>query len=39
MHRRQHPRDMLLKVAEMVYQQNSPDGAKAKLPPVPGKAS
>jgi anti-sigma factor RsiW len=33
------PRDWLLEVAEIVYQQNSPDGAKAKLPPVPGKAS
>jgi anti-sigma factor RsiW len=33
------PRDQLLKVAEIVYRQNSPDGAKAKLPPAPGKAS
>ncbi|HWZ67975.1 MAG TPA: anti-sigma factor [Stellaceae bacterium] len=33
------PRDLLLKVAEIVYQQNSPDGAKAKLPPAPGRAS
>jgi anti-sigma factor RsiW len=33
------PRDQLLKVAEIVYQQNSPDGAKAKLPPAPEKAS
>jgi anti-sigma factor RsiW len=33
------PRGLLLKVAEIVYQQNSPEGAKAKLPPVPGKAS
>ena len=33
------PRGLLLKVAEIVYQQNSPDGAKAKLPPAPGKAS
>jgi anti-sigma factor RsiW len=33
------PRDLLLKVAEIVYQQNSPDGAKAKLPPATGKAS
>lgn len=32
------PRDLLLKIAELVYQQNSPDGAKAKLP-VTGKAS
>jgi anti-sigma factor RsiW len=33
------PRDWLLKVAEIVYQQNSPDGNKAKLPPASGKAS
>jgi anti-sigma factor RsiW len=33
------PRALLLKVAEIVYQQNSPEGAKAKLPPAPGKAS
>jgi len=33
------PRDKLLKVAEIVYRQNSPDGAKAKLPPAPGKPS
>jgi anti-sigma factor RsiW len=33
------PRDLLLKVAEIVYQQNSPDGAKAKLPPATGKPS
>jgi anti-sigma factor RsiW len=33
------PRDQLLKLAEIVYQQNSPDDAKAKLPPAPGKAS
>jgi len=33
------PRDRLLKIAEIVYQQNSADGAKAKLPPAPGKAS
>jgi anti-sigma factor RsiW len=33
------PRGLLLKVAEIVYQQNSSDGAKAKLPPAPGKAS
>jgi anti-sigma factor RsiW len=32
-------RDLLLKVAEIVYQVNSPDGAKAKIPPAPGKAS
>jgi anti-sigma factor RsiW len=33
------PRDLLLELAETVYQQNSPDHAKAKLPPAPGKAS
>jgi anti-sigma factor RsiW len=33
------PRDLLLKVAEIVYQQNSPDGTKTKLPPAAGKAS
>jgi hypothetical protein len=33
------PRDLLLKVAEIVYQQNSPEGARAKIPPVPGKPS
>lgn len=33
------PRGPLLKIAEIVYQQNSSDGAKAKLPPAPGKAS
>jgi anti-sigma factor RsiW len=33
------PRDLLLKVAEIVYQQNSSDGAKAKLPPPSGKPS
>jgi hypothetical protein len=32
-------RDLLLKVAEIIYLQNSPDGARAKLPPAPGKAS
>ena len=32
-------RDLLLKAAEIVYRQNSPDGAKAKLPPAPAKAS
>ena len=30
-------RDLLLKVAELVYQQGSPAGARAKLPPVPDK--
>jgi anti-sigma factor RsiW len=29
-------RTLLLKVAELVYQQNAPGDAKAKLPPVPG---
>ena len=33
------PRDPLLKVAELVYQQNSSDGTKAKLPPAPEKPS
>jgi anti-sigma factor RsiW len=33
------PRGSLLKIAEIVYQQNSSDGAKAKLPPPPGKPS
>jgi anti-sigma factor RsiW len=32
-------RNLLLRVAEIVYQQTSPDGAKAKIPPAPGKAS
>jgi anti-sigma factor RsiW len=32
------PRDLLLKIAEVIYQQNS-EGAKAKLPPAPAKAS
>jgi anti-sigma factor RsiW len=32
-------RDLLLKLAEIVYQQSSPDGAKAKIPPAPGKPS
>jgi anti-sigma factor RsiW len=32
-------RDLLLKVAEIVYRQNSPDAAKAKIPPAPGKPS
>ena len=33
------PRDMLLRVAEIIYKQNSPEAAKAKLPPPPGKPS
>ena len=32
-------RELLLRIAEIVYQQTSPDGAKAKLPPAPGKPS
>jgi anti-sigma factor RsiW len=32
-------RDLLLRIAEIVYKQTSPDGAKAKPPPVPGKGS
>ena len=32
------PRDLLLKVAEVIYRQNS-EGTKAKLPPTPAKAS
>ena len=32
-------RDLLLKVAEIIYQQNSPEGARAKIPPAPGKPS
>jgi anti-sigma factor RsiW len=32
-------REQLLKVAEIIYQQNSPDGAKAKIPSAPGKPS
>jgi anti-sigma factor RsiW len=33
------PRDLLLKIAEIVYQQNSPDSAKAKIPPIQEKPS
>jgi anti-sigma factor RsiW len=33
------PRELLLKIAEIVYQQNSPDGAKPKIPTAPGKPS
>jgi anti-sigma factor RsiW len=33
------PREQLLKIAEIVYQQNSPDGAKPKIPTAPGKPS
>jgi anti-sigma factor RsiW len=32
-------RDLLLRIAELVYQQTSPDGAGAKIPPAPGKPS
>jgi anti-sigma factor RsiW len=32
------PRDLLLKISEVIYQQNS-GGAKAKPPPEPAKAS
>jgi anti-sigma factor RsiW len=32
-------RDLLMRIAEIVYQQTSPDGAKAKIPPAAGKPS
>jgi anti-sigma factor RsiW len=32
-------RGLLLHIAELVYQQTTPDGAKAKIPPAPGKPS
>jgi len=32
-------RNLLLRVVELVYRQTTPDGAKAKIPPAPGKAS
>ncbi len=32
-------RDLLLRIAEIVYQQTSPGGAKAKIPPAQGKPS
>jgi anti-sigma factor RsiW len=32
-------RDLLLRIAELVYRQTSPDGAGAKIPPAPGKLS
>jgi anti-sigma factor RsiW len=32
-------RDLLLRVSELVYRQTSPDGARAKIPPAPGKPS
>jgi anti-sigma factor RsiW len=32
-------RDLLLRLSEIVYQQMSAEGAKAKIPPKPGKPS
>ena len=32
-------RELLLRIAELVYKQTSPDGARAKIPPPPGKPS
>jgi hypothetical protein len=32
-------RALLLRLMEIAYQQTAPDGARAKLPPAPGKAS
>jgi anti-sigma factor RsiW len=32
-------RNLLLRIAELVYRQTSPDGARAKIPPAPGKPS
>ena len=32
-------RELLLRIAELVYKQTSPDGARAKIPPAPGKSS
>jgi anti-sigma factor RsiW len=32
-------RDLLLRIAELVYKQTSPDGVRAKIPPPPGKPS
>jgi len=32
-------RDLLLRIAELVYRQTTPDGAKAKIPPAPEKPS
>ena len=32
-------RDPLLRIAEIVHQQTSPDGARAKIPPAPGKST
>ena len=33
------PRDLLLKIAEIIYRQNSPDGTQPKIPSAPGKPS
>jgi anti-sigma factor RsiW len=33
------PRDLLLKIADVIYRENSPDGAQPKLLPGPGKPS
>jgi anti-sigma factor RsiW len=32
-------RNLLLRIAEIIYRQTTPDGARAKLPPAPGKPS
>jgi anti-sigma factor RsiW len=32
-------RGLLLHIAQLIYQQTTPDGAKAKIPPAPGKPS
>jgi anti-sigma factor RsiW len=32
-------RELLLRIAELVYKQTSPDSARAKIPPPPGKSS
>ena len=32
-------RELLLRIGELIYRQTSPDGARAKLPPPPGKSS
>ena len=32
-------RGPLLRISEIVHQQTSPDGAKAKIPPAPGKST
>jgi anti-sigma factor RsiW len=33
------PRELLLKIAEIIYRQNSPDGTQPKIPSAPGKPS